>query len=104
MFMTKYHKWNQKIYKLCNISYSDEADFSNADLSAKKKDNHLIKLNWYGFHKIWNMYITKMTTYKFISTFEKETQKFIISVSSEITESFTLNTEKPLEQLYLLNV
>lgn len=50
------------------------------------------------------MYITKMTTYKFISTFEKETQKFIISVSSEITESFTLNTEKPLEQLYLLNV
>lgn len=49
-------------------------------------------------------YITKRTTSKFISTFAKETQKFKILVISESTESFTPNSEKPLEQRYLLNV
>lgn len=49
-------------------------------------------------------YVTKRTTSKFINTFDKEIQKFKILVFSESTESFTPNSEKPLEQPYLLNV
>lgn len=41
----------KNIYKLCNICYSVEINFSNADISDKNKDNHLIKLNDMGFIK-----------------------------------------------------